>query len=681
MTPAFAIRVASDLLVLVGGAALVLASLLGPVGAAVAAVVLAASWWQARLREQIHTPRLGALLSVVAALAAVVDIVYLAPTMLDGFVHLLLFLVIVRMWSLRRLRDYRIVAFLTFFMLVAASSAAFGVGFLFVFVGFLLLSTWMLVLQHVLAQTEPAPNRVVVGGPAEFLHGRGLLGLAAGAAAATFLISAGLFFVIPRVGLAALPFRAKMGPLVTGFTDRVELGAYGEIETDATIAMRVHVPEGMGEPRQWPNVRWRGIVFDEFDGRAWTVGRPDKVTLRRATTTDFRLSSFTARGRLLFTEVFLEPIGTEVIFAARRPLRVEARTPELLVDDMGALAIASASARLHYRVESELEPPAPAALADGWGYAEAGDPRFARFLQLPAIGPRIPRLARDIAGDAATPYEAARRLDAWLSRELRYTLALERRTTLPPLEEFLFERRAGNCEYFAAALAVMLRSLGVPARVVGGFQRGEWNEYGRYFAVRMSDAHSWVEAYFPSVGWVTFDPSPRGAPEAARSTLALYVDALRMRWYRYVINWSLRDQIEVAVSVRRQASSVGEGLGAFRDFLVVPARGTVAVVALVVVVAAVALRRRRPAAARAASRMPDFYAQALRLLARRGLRPEAGETAREFAARVGRHAPACAAPFSRVTAGYERARFGRGPLDSTESTAVAASLEALRHPR
>ena len=70
-------------------------------------------------------------------------------------------------------------------------------------------------------------------------------------------------------------------------------------------------------------------------------------------------------------------------------------------------------------------------------------------------------------------------------------------------------RRSGNCEYFAAAMAVMLRSIGVPARVAAGFQQGEWNPYGRYFMVRLSDAHAWVEVYLDGRGWVAFDPSPR----------------------------------------------------------------------------------------------------------------------------------------------------------------------------
>src|SRR5947207_3960423 len=116
-------------------------------------------------------------------------------------------------------------------------------------------------------------------------------------------------------------------------------------------------------------------------------------------------------------------------------------------------------------------------------------------------------------------------------------------------------RRSGNCEYFAAALAVMLRTLDVPARVVNGFQRGEWNPYGGYWVVRMRDAHSWVEAHIDGA-WVTLDPSPRGAvPAAPISTLTLYVDGLRMRWYRYVVGWSRQDQVNTAGAVRRIAWS------------------------------------------------------------------------------------------------------------------------------
>ena len=681
MPPALAVRIAGYLLVVDGLAALFLAGLIGPVGLAVVGLGLVASWWQEPLRARVRNRALGAALAVAAAIASAADLLYLAETLLDGLVHLLLFVVLARLFTLRVPGDSRVVAFLSFFMLVAASSGAFGVGFLFVFVAFLLLSTWMLLLQHVLAESEPAPGRVIVGLSPHLAWGRGLLGLAAGAAAATLLITAALFFVIPRVGLAALPFRAKVGPLVTGFTDRVELGAYGQIETDASMAMRVHIPEGMGAVEQIPHLRWRGIVFDEFDGRAWTVGQPDRMTLRHSVTHDFRLGGYRGRGRILRQEFFLEPIGTDIIFAAPRIMRLEARALEITVDDMGSVSIAAPAARLHYVVESELEAIRPGGVTDAWGYASRDDPAFARYLQLPPLPERIGALAREVTAGLRTPYEAALRLDEYLAREFAYTLALERRTALPPLEEFLFVRRSGNCEYFAASLAVMLRSLGVPARVVGGFQRGEWNPYGRYFAVRMRDAHSWVEAYFPSAGWVSFDPSPRVQAEDGRSTAALYLDALRMRWYRYVINWSLRDQVEVAVSIRRQAGSWGPWLASLREAQIPRVVWPVMALLAAAAVALALLRGRAAPAARAARRIPRFYARALRALARRGLRPAPGETAREFCARAAAAVPGWAEPLASLTAAYERARFGASALTAGEEAALEGWLAALSRPR
>ena len=101
-------------------------------------------------------------------------------------------------------------------------------------------------------------------------------------------------------------------------------------------------------------------------------------------------------------------------------------------------------------------------------------------------------------------------------------------------------------------MAVMLRSLGVPARVVNGFQRGEWNPYGQYYIVRYYDAHSWVEAYLPDAGWVTFDPTPRATVDvlAGRTPAFLYLDSLRLQWHRYVVNWTLRDQIRAVQSMQ-----------------------------------------------------------------------------------------------------------------------------------
>jgi len=682
MPALLALRLVTYLVVGDGIAALYLAGLIGPVGVALVVAAVLVSWALERARERgALRPAVAWGLVGTAAVAIAADLVYLAQTLLDGMVHLLLFLILVRLFMHRVLRDLRDAGFLSFFLLIAASSVTFSAGFLLVFVVFLLLVTWMLMLHHVVAESEKAGYASPEAAGTRLGLRSPLMRVSLAAAAGTFVLAGLLFFIIPRVGQAALPFRAQLGKMVTGFTDRVELGAFGDIETDRTVVMRVYFPDETGDPQRLPNLRWRGLVFDRFDGRTWTFGQPRRILTRRSGNNEFQLNPAQGRRPIVRQEVFLDPIGTDVVFGAPRVLRMDLRVSALAFDDMGSVFVPSASARLHYVVDSELEVTLPAdSRPSGAGRTLSGAERL-RYLQLPTLSPLIPKLARATTVDSRDPYEAALKLTAFLSLQYKYTLGLKRQTQLEPLEEFLFVRRSGNCEYFAAALAVMLRSLGIPARVVAGFQKGEWNPYGRYFMVTLADAHSWVEAYFDGLGWVTLDPSPRAEAEAEAwqlGTLSLYVDAARMRWYRYVINWSLQDQMIAAATVQRQASDLRLALHWPRDWRARPwlvgAAGIVAALGL----AWLAWRLRLTVAPSGnAARMPRFYERALRLLARRGLEPEPAETARQFCGRVRDKSPALAEPIGRLTEEYERARFGAAALTEPEMREVERCLDAL----
>jgi transglutaminase-like putative cysteine protease len=677
-----ALRLVTYLLVLTGVAALYGAALVGPVGAALVVLAILVGWGheQARARGAVRAA-LGYGLVGAAAVAVVVDLLYLAYSVLDGMVHLLLFLILLRLFVRRGLKDLRDAGLLSFFMLVAAASISFSLGFLVVFVIFLVLGTWMLILNHVVTELERA-GQAGGGGAAStrrvFFRGP-LTRVSLVAAAITFSLAGGLFFVIPRVGQAALPLRAQLGRMVTGFADRVDLGSFGDIETDHSVVMRVYLTDERVDPVALPELRWRGVAFDQFDGRAWSSTVAPRRYLRRGAGGDFGIGLPRGTGPILRQEIFLEPMGTDAVFGAPRVIRVEMPSPSLVADDMGGLTTSSASGRLHYVVESEVETGGRSSMSRARPAPPLGATERTRFLQLPAVSPEIARLAREAAAGATDPATAARRISAYLSTHYRYTLALRRETARPPLEEFLFVRRSGNCEYFAASMAVMLRTLGIPSRVVAGFQQGEWNPYGRYFMVRLSDAHSWVEVHVEGQGWIAFDPSPRGeVAQRAPGSLSLYLDAARMRWYRYVINWSLRDQVHLAAAVQRQATEVRLGLPWPREW---PARRTLAIAGAVV--AALGLgwllwgRGGGPRATGPARRAPVFYERALRLLARQGLAPAAAETARQFATRVGAAAPRRGEAFARLTALYERARFGDTALTEGEWRDVSQALAAL----
>ena len=116
------------------------------------------------------------------------------------------------------------------------------------------------------------------------------------------------------------------------------------------------------------------------------------------------------------------------------------------------------------------------------------------YIQLPNnLSNRVQALSKQLIKPEQTVLEAAQRVESFLKRNLQYTLSLERDETLSPLDDFLFQQRRGHCEYFATAMAVLLRASGVATRLVNGFHGGKWNQFGNYVAVSHGDAHSWVE--------------------------------------------------------------------------------------------------------------------------------------------------------------------------------------------
>jgi hypothetical protein len=273
---------------------------------------------------------------------------------------------------------------------------------------------------------------------------------------------------------------------------------------------------------------------------------------------------------------------------------------------------------------------------------------------------------------------------------------------------FLFEERRGHCEYFATAMALMLRQLGIPARLVNGFRAGEYNRLGDAWIVRQYDAHSWVEAWFYPYGWLEFDPTPP-APPRPRPTflrsIAQFVDAVSLWWSEEVINYDFAKQFRLAYSLRSSlASAQQQVLGSVRSWagrLVAQLQGLASpgsgppVLAAAAILAAAALagwhlvRRLRSrglgleGSVRRLMRrhdvsflVPSFYREALALLEHGGLTRQRHETGLEFALRLGTH-PAAPA-LGRLTRLHYRASYGGDtrPSDAEDARALLAALRS-----
>jgi len=505
---ALALKLSTYLLVADGFAALLVADVLSaPATAGVAAAILA-TWWADRVRGRLR-PRVVTGVGVAFLAFLVVDAAFLAESFFDSVVRLLLLLLLYKLVTWRTARDVIHVGVLSFFMLVAASAVTTSLAFLAIFVAFLVVGTWTFTLVHLRQEAE----EYSAGGAGALEAARvvttGFVTIGLVFSLAALLLTMAIFFVLPRVGRAFLPLQARTSGMATGFADRVELGASGTIQTDATVVMRVYLPdlpEGAPAPE---GLRWRGLAFDSFDGTTWSTASPFRRPLPRRMDGIFVHHRPEPGQPLIRQEVDLDAVGTNVLFAAPRLVAVSVPLASLLTDESGAALLPQrATGRVRYTAYSQ-----PGALTSF--ETALPSPLAQRYLQVPSPAPRVAALAREITAGARTPLEKAQRLEAALRQRYRYSLSLQRDRRFDPIEDFLFQQRAGHCEYFAASMAVTLRLEGVPARVVNGFQAGEWNEFGRYFTVRQRDAHAWVEAFIPGAGWLTFDPSPRAEFEPA----------------------------------------------------------------------------------------------------------------------------------------------------------------------
>lgn len=676
--------------------ALWLAELLGPVETLLFGAGLALAF-----KSEVHSLSPGTrriaqrIATALLPLVLAVDVLYLADSLLHSLIHLLTLLGLLKLFLRTHDRDFRDLYIISFFQLLAASASTTSMAFLVVFLLYLFLGTWTFLLLH-LKQEGTDRGHEWDAMPARLLPTTLVVSLMA------LLLTASLFVAIPRVGRAFLPGRATAGPMVAGFSEKVELGSFGTIQTDSGVVMRVRLANVRPEDVPRLPLRWRGIAFDRFDGAAWRTSEVGGVGPERSLGGLATFGTPSGMGRSLRQEIALEPIGTDVVFAAPRLMQLLGPFPRLFTDAAGTVSLPTPPVgRVTYLAISELEVTDPSALSSPSGAYPAAIRET--YLQLPPLAPRVRALAERLARGARDPYEVTRRVEAYLRDGYRYSLDLQRDSRYDPLEDFLFVQRAGNCEYFAASMTVLLRAAGVPARVVNGFQRGEWNEYGGYLAVRQRDAHSWVEVFFPRAGWVTIDPSPRASGGAAGTSLlarlSRYLDALGMRWDRYVVAYNLSDQVRL-VSVARQRADLlrWQTIGLFRGFdrvvkgavhLAVGKPQGFALALLVVAGTAAGLLVARRKGGLVGVRFGDrrgqgavrFYRELLRVLARKGFVKEAGVTPREFAAAVEARGRPDFVGVSQVVDLYYGVRYGRRRLSEADQQQVTQTISRLAKSR
>lgn len=387
----------------------------------------------------------------------------------------------------------------------------------------------------------------------------------------------------------------------------------------------------------------------------------------------------------------MEPVGTNVFFLTGRPHSLTGNYHPVASDQGGAVYNLDVDHPIsRYDAISEI----PEINSDRLRLAGNSAPEgAAAYLRLPPLDIRISQLAEKIAASSNTNYDKALAIEQYLRTHFGYALDLPRSTPADPLANFLFERKQGHCEYFASSMAVMLRSLHIPSRLVNGFRTGEFNDLTGQYVIRASNAHSWVEAYFPGYGWVSFDPTPAAAlpSHTGWSRFQLYIDAAGSFWREWIINYDSSHQQSLgrgAISntkrflddtrlwiSRQQRFLLHAARRAHNQIAEFPVRwlasATMAIMVLIFLLNLPALIRallERHLRAKPA-RFPResaalWYERMVRRVARRGWRKLPSQTPGDFVSAI--KEPVLQMRVAKFTRAYESARFGRS-ADAAES--------------
>lgn len=517
-----------------------------------------------------------------------------------------------------------------------------------------------------------------------------------------------LFFLLPRVGGAGFGGSQSGISTMIGFSDQVRLGEIGRIQQNDATVMRVRIENESTKPLG--GLRWRGIALDKFENNTWKQSGTKRHPFTSGERGFFLLNFPSARPNILIQTIYLEPIDTPILFLMGKPLVVQGSFEDLKKDEDDGLSFSRQGfERISYKVQSDIGQPPPEKLRQD--NAPYRPDEAAKYLQLPEnLDQRIGELAFQLTKEKTNRYDKAKVIEDYLQTQFGYSLEMKA-SGEQPVADFLFNVREGHCEYFASAMVLMLRTQGIAARIVNGFQQGEYNETAGVYVVKQKNAHSWVEVYFPKEKtWVTFDPTPfagqnlSGERDGLFGIIGKYLEAMESFWIQYFVAFDNQEQRSLFRSFKdgfanfqvKLSAQVNSFQGQVQDWwadvrgdrgvqasLWAIAYGVGYLLAFIAVFGFLQWLYRRLTSSvwkqklidwwkgRKQKSVVQFYEQMQKILERNGLRREPHQTPLEFALTL--NMPEAV----KITEKYNRVRFGEKELSEKETEEIENWLAQL----
>lgn len=445
-------------------------------------------------------------------------------TLVNSLIHILAIFICIKFLEEKKYRDYMQLVLLSVFLITASGLMNIGMIFIFYIIIAIFLSNTIIIFLTIY---DNAGDARIPKADIKSLTIKSSIIPVLSIPFAMFL-----FFVIPRTPTPMFDFLSYQDTSKSGFTSKINLGQVSSIQEDNRIALRVKMPEIDSK-----HLYWRGVVFDRYVDGKWESSEADgivKPVAKKATFIEY--------------EAYLEPTGEKYLIMLDKPYRYHIIGYKgILTEKLEIKLNESITKKIYYTGRSFIS-----------DYLEDDYSDIENSKDISSISREIRTLAGRFYNK--DPYLTIKKIEEYFKNNFTYTTQ-ELPKSKNPVEDFLFNSKKGNCEYFASATALLLRANGLPARLVGGYAGGFYNKQAGYYAVANKNAHVWVEVFI-SNRWYRVDTTPVSIDQLTEKRLPLtfklklYLDAINYYWTKFVINYDLNTQITLAFKISSSVKSL-----------------------------------------------------------------------------------------------------------------------------
>lgn len=501
-------------------------------------------------------------------------------TIISSAFEFALFILINRLFNRKGGREYLQIALISLILFVGIAIYDVDLWFVPYLITYIILFPWNLILLNLRFDIEfNYSSKNLPQATSRILNSKRIINLKFMALTSIFAIVIlttifVVFIFFPRIGLGIFSLAAYKREGKWSFGPEITIGDIGNVELDNSIVFRYYKPQSSTPLPQRDNLYWRVTTYSYFDGKKWKhIEEKYLFHLQRDSLYFFnpslRKNIPKSNVKVILTPIYLEflPIPSytyKVQLIPRENLKKKSFSPIMVSSDKSIMIGSNRklALELEYYTADYFEKELASKLNLDLIETELSSTNIERFLQLPHFLPEsIKKLSTKLLSDKKTNIEKARSLIKFFYKNFKYDLNVNYKSSIEGIEQFLFKEKKGYCEYFATSMVLLLRVSGVPSRIVAGYLGGTLNKFGNYYTVSNKQAHSWVEVYDPSYGWIEFDPTPpveilNLQPTQWKELILQLIDVIKVNWYDKVIGYDLEHQKILAFASYRTLGKI-----------------------------------------------------------------------------------------------------------------------------